>query len=120
MLYKIGIFFSFIRDPSPHKMWRASKRGSFWRIWAAQGPKPAPNRERSNAFQKMSLESAFRRIQATQRLKQTTSRKIYEHGNKHRPEMEKTKRLGRSVLEDLVRSRTKIPKDRPVARGPQG
>ena len=46
------------------------------------------------------------RIQATQRLKQTT-RKIYEHGNKHRPEMEKTKKLGRSVLDDLGRSGAK-------------
>ena len=36
-----------------------------------------------------------------------TAGKRNEHGNKHRPEIEKTKELGRSVLEDLGRSGAK-------------
>ena len=36
-----------------------------------------------------------------------TNRKRNEHGNKHEPEIEKTKKLGRSVLEDLGRSGAK-------------
>ena len=50
--------------------------------------------------------SPFCRIQAPQRPKRTT-RKRNEHGHKHRPEIEKTKKLGRSVLDDLGRSGAK-------------
>ena len=45
---------------------------------------------------------------STPALHQTmTTRKRNEHGNKHRPEIEKTKELGKSFLEDLGRSEPK-------------